>query len=322
MGFLDNSGDIILDAVLTDTGRKRLAEGDFSIVKFALGDDEINYQLYNPSHPSGSSYYDLEIVQTPVLESFTNNTSTMKSRLITVNSNNLLYLPVIKEETTGADTKKHTSGVFLVAVDDKTQRTTPFDPTSTGVRGGVGRLDNNDKVDGVLFGKDPGAVDSRIRLDQGIDNTNKPKTTALNTTLIEDSYIIQIDGRFGDIVDINGKDLTTSLGLTSAEDDDGFLFYTVDSSATTMLTKIGTNAAAVSSIAGSRGSRLEFKIKASEVLKDNFSYFDRYGFISSIVTSDRTIPIKAIDTTVRVTGIKLGYSIDIPVRFVKATDSI
>ena len=46
MAFLDNSGDIILDAVLTDTGRLRLAKGDgsFNITKFALGDDEINYE--------------------------------------------------------------------------------------------------------------------------------------------------------------------------------------------------------------------------------------------------------------------------------------
>ena len=45
MAFLDNSGDIILDAVLTDTGRMRLAKGDgtFKIVKFALSDDEIVY---------------------------------------------------------------------------------------------------------------------------------------------------------------------------------------------------------------------------------------------------------------------------------------
>ena len=49
MAFLDNSGDIILDAVLTDTGRARLARGDgsFKIVKFSLGDDEINYQSYD-----------------------------------------------------------------------------------------------------------------------------------------------------------------------------------------------------------------------------------------------------------------------------------
>ena len=56
MGFLDNSGDIILDAVLTDLGRKRLAEGSFSISRFALGDEEINYALYNKNHPRGSAY--------------------------------------------------------------------------------------------------------------------------------------------------------------------------------------------------------------------------------------------------------------------------
>lgn len=51
MGFLDNSGDIILDAVLTDLGRKRLAEGNgsFNISKYAFGDDEIDYTLYDKS---------------------------------------------------------------------------------------------------------------------------------------------------------------------------------------------------------------------------------------------------------------------------------
>ena len=49
MAFLDNSGDIILDAVLTDLGRKRLAEGNFRITQFALGDDEIDYSLPIPS---------------------------------------------------------------------------------------------------------------------------------------------------------------------------------------------------------------------------------------------------------------------------------
>jgi hypothetical protein len=65
MSFLDNSGDIILDAVLTDTGRYRLAKGDgtFRITKFALGDDEINYGSYNINHASGSAYFDLSILQ-------------------------------------------------------------------------------------------------------------------------------------------------------------------------------------------------------------------------------------------------------------------
>ena len=96
MAFLDNSGDIILDAVLTDTGRMRLARGDgsFRIVSFALGDDEIDYSNYSAVTSSG--YEDLTIMQTPVLEAFTNNASSMKSKLITIPNPSLLYLPVVK----------------------------------------------------------------------------------------------------------------------------------------------------------------------------------------------------------------------------------
>ena len=98
MGFLDNSGDIILDAVLTDLGRKRLAEGNgtFKVSKFALSDDEIDYGLYDKNNTSGSAYYDINILQTPVLEAFTNNMSSMKSRLLSIARKDLLYLPVIK----------------------------------------------------------------------------------------------------------------------------------------------------------------------------------------------------------------------------------
>ena len=55
MAFLDNSGDIILDAVLTDEGRRRLAraDGSFKITKFALGDDEIDYSSFQINHASG-----------------------------------------------------------------------------------------------------------------------------------------------------------------------------------------------------------------------------------------------------------------------------
>ena len=93
MGFLDNSGDIILDAVLTDHGRQVLSKGDgsFQITKFALGDEEIDYSLYNTSHGSGSAYYDLQILQTPVLEAFTDNAASMKSKLVTYEAFDLLF---------------------------------------------------------------------------------------------------------------------------------------------------------------------------------------------------------------------------------------
>ena len=98
MAFLDNSGDIILDAVLTDTGRRRLArrDGTFKVAKFALGDDEINYRLFNACHASGSAYFDLEVLQTPVLEAFTDPESLMHHRLMSLSRNDILYLPIIE----------------------------------------------------------------------------------------------------------------------------------------------------------------------------------------------------------------------------------
>ena len=123
MAFLDNSGDIILDAVLTDLGRERLSRGDgsFRIEKFALGDDEIDYALYDKNHPSGSAYYGLEILQTPVLEAFTNNAASMRSRLMSIADNNLLYLPIMALAQGDQNREPFYQGTYIVAVDENTQ---------------------------------------------------------------------------------------------------------------------------------------------------------------------------------------------------------
>jgi len=122
MAFLDNSGDIILDAVLTETGRRRMAQGDFKITKFALGDDEIDYSLYNKNHPSGSAYYDLEILQTPVFEAFTQVNAGINYGLLPTSATDLLYLPVGKinelsavTSATSAIASSGSSGVFIVS---------------------------------------------------------------------------------------------------------------------------------------------------------------------------------------------------------------
>ena len=164
MGFLDNSGDIILDAVLTDHGRKLLAKGDgsFQITRFALADDEINYTLYNTSHASGSAYYDLEILQTPVLEAFTDNAGSVKSKLISYGSMNLLYLPVLKINQ--IEKKMHASGSFMIAVDRETEGTANDNTYSVALDSAGG------SVDGVLKGESLSG-NNFIRIDQGIDST-------------------------------------------------------------------------------------------------------------------------------------------------------
>lgn len=85
MGYLDNS-ILTIDAVLTKKGRELLARGDgsFAITQFALADDEVDYTLYNPKHPSGSAYYGEAIENMPILEAFTDENQVMKYKLATL----------------------------------------------------------------------------------------------------------------------------------------------------------------------------------------------------------------------------------------------
>ena len=85
MGYLNNSV-ITVDAILTKKGRELLArnDGSFRITQFALSDDEIDYTLYNPTHPSGSAYYGEAIDNMPLLEAFPDEQQIMKYKLITL----------------------------------------------------------------------------------------------------------------------------------------------------------------------------------------------------------------------------------------------
>jgi hypothetical protein len=85
MGYLNNSV-VTIDAILTDTGRQLLAQNDgsFRITQYALADDEIDYTLYNPTHPSGSAYYGQAIENMPLLEAFPQATQVMKYKLVTL----------------------------------------------------------------------------------------------------------------------------------------------------------------------------------------------------------------------------------------------
>ena len=85
MGYLDNS-IVTVDAILTKKGRELLARGDgsFKITQFALADDEIDYTMYNPTHPSGAAYYGEAIENMPLMEAFPDETQIMKYKLATL----------------------------------------------------------------------------------------------------------------------------------------------------------------------------------------------------------------------------------------------
>jgi hypothetical protein len=85
MGYLNN-GVITVDAILTKKGRELLAQGrgNFNITQFALSDDEIDYDLWNPSHPEGSDYFGAVIENMPITEAIPDETQSMKYKLITL----------------------------------------------------------------------------------------------------------------------------------------------------------------------------------------------------------------------------------------------
>ena len=310
MAFLDNSGDIILDAVLTDEGRRLLARGDgsFRITKFALGDDEINYTLYDKNNTSGSAYYDLEILQSPILEAFTNNASSMKNRLITLSRNDFLYLPIIKLNERMPSTKRTQSGfgvnTFIITVDKDTETNPALDFGASGLIRGSGEE----------------RTTNFIRCDQGLDTvaTEISPARSLSAELVESSYLIEIDNRLGKIVSRNNLNINAPLSFI---DDDNIATYMVDGTNfvedinNTDIIQIATD----QTLSGPRGTKLEFSVVASDDLYSSEYFFDLLGSnASSVIVGGETLTsVKYIDTTVRITGMSTGYRLDVPIRFVK-----
>jgi len=81
MGILDND-TVIVDAILTKLGRNKLRQGQpLGITQYAFGDTGVDYNLYNPDHPSGSDAYGQAITGLPQLEAVPDDDVFMRSRL-------------------------------------------------------------------------------------------------------------------------------------------------------------------------------------------------------------------------------------------------
>lgn len=315
MGFLDNSGDIILDVVLTDHGRMLLAKGDgsFQITKFALGDEEIDYSLYDKLHASGSAYYDLEILQTPILEAFTNNASSMKTRLQTYTNLELLFLPVLRLNLNSPENDWVETGTsanaFVVAVNAETED----DGGSSASFNGVAVTSDGKVRQGFILGETLGGT--VIKVDQGIDSIEISPKRRLDDDLKETSYIVQIDNRLGKLVDTQGN-----LAAFDYIDDDNIAYYTVDLGDTFVkeITVDTTDPKEV--IRGPRGTRVEFRIQSSMDLNTSSYLFEQLGGETDLDNRNPvagTSTVYYIDSNVRLTGVKTGVMIDVPVRYVR-----
>jgi len=316
--FLDNSGDIILDAVLTDVGRKMLAraDGSFRIVSFALGDDEINYSLYDTSKSSANR--DLNILKTPVLEAIPEAAAAIKQRLITLKGlNEQLYLPVARINATSmvgmpyatSTDNGGTSNQFVVLVNDTavkkyTENRDTSDPNQKTVPDGF--------IDGTSFTT---AYTTAVAVDQGLDTTAISWNTSVPADLVEDTYILEIDDRLGKVVNPNGDPIDASF-----IDTNNIATYVL--SAADFYTSAPDASQGDSVISGPRGQRLKFSLWGSSDIANSDYLFDTIGTdVSSYFPTQKAsgnTTAKTIDAIVRVRGDKTGISVNIPFRFVRA----
>ncbi len=119
MGFLQgDTNNIIIDAVLTDTGRQFLArnDGSFSTIKFAFGDDEVDYSIIQKyGRTVGKEKIEKN---TPIFEALTNGSLAQKYKCIALSNPNLVRLPSLQLQS-GAST---TTGTVQLASGGTTGR--------------------------------------------------------------------------------------------------------------------------------------------------------------------------------------------------------
>ena len=327
MGFLDNSGDIILDAVLTNLGRKKMANGTFSISKCAFGDDEVDYGLYNKSHPSGSAYYDLEILQTPIMEAFSQANAVINYGLMTNTTTDLLYLPVLEpnEKIVVSNTVAKSGSVFYVA-DTNTDTSTKLLLSTALTSTNYFTVSNQYSGPAILV--EAGLNTSDIKGDAA----NRTTYLASNN-LIDNYFYVYYDSRF--INAVLGPSSTSIYNNTDSGTGTPTLNYSLvrAPSVSTDLAFENYSAArvsaisngivydathtpsdtAVSSIQGPRSVALLLNFEVVPTLDVEYS---RYGVTSTALFADGN-NYSYLDTTVYIQGVGTGVQTQLPIRIIK-----
>ena len=333
MSFLDNSGDIILDAVLTDLGRKKMADGNFLIDNFALGDDEINYSQYNKSHPSGSAYYDLEILQTPILQAFTQINAGINYGLLTMSDTQILYMPSLVPNEKQAPMQGRYSGIYYVAVNTDTASALKDE----------GLTDK--QIQNVVTTTNPS-----IYIESGIDTTELSNTQANQSTYIigknlsNSKYTLSVDSRIvgsvmgpsatnvGYSLSSDGQTYTVAeaLATITGNSNDGSLKnysqYSIRGITSQVFqTSAGQAATAFTAISGPTDSITYFKVNVMEELKTTgtapqlYSTLGRTGVAGSTIfaAASTSYTYDYIDTMAYISGDASGAQVGVSLRIIR-----
>jgi hypothetical protein len=152
-----------------------------------MADDEVDYTLYNPNHPSGSAFYGEAIENMPVLEAFPDETQIMKYKLMTL-PRGTSKLPVINVGYASISLRQAASLVITPQTLNYLGSNSTFEPDGYTVTVGDARLLST--FTGI------GIDTTNLNISNGSTTTN----TQLSKTVIGTSFTLvgtTIDTLFG-----------------------------------------------------------------------------------------------------------------------------
>ena len=317
--FLDNSGDIILDAVLTDIGRQRLAraDGTFKITAFSFGDDEINYKLYDSTKSTAAK--DINILKSPVFEAFTNAATSLQYNLVTLQGKDkTLFLPVAKLNT-NSPTGPFPGFPYASSTDNgSTENQFVVLSNQLAVDKYIGQNTTGSGLpNGFINGVTPvEAATDRIVVDQGLDTNQLSFQTVIDQDLNEDTYLLQVDDRLLKVVSPGG-----TPAVESFIDTDNIATYVLSNQGNNVYFTNGAGGQSAqfgqSPIKGPRGSIFKLSFFAAPTVASSDYFFDQLGSTKTSYFPDST-NAKVIDSTIRLRGNKTGITLEIPLRIVRA----
>ena len=204
MGFLDNTS-ITVDAILTKKGRELLARGqdEFRITKFALADDEIDYNLWDTAHPNGSNYYGAVIENMPLLEAFVDENQLMRYKLTTLpkltaklpilelpspslSFNGAGIIQVVAPNTRNGSDSSYTFTLFnsdVATLNNVSGGSPEFGSNAQRKNGGIGKFDDPVLKAPAVFLNDEEAKRSITTVGKSVRIISRSLTTLTNTNL-------------------------------------------------------------------------------------------------------------------------------------------
>ena len=326
MAFLDNSGTIIIDAIITEIGRKKMAQGNFKIIKFALGDDEVDYRHYSASGLT-TALQDAKITAQPLFEALSEPNAVIDYGLTTFDRQDLLYLPVIKANNKIRGFAKPSGSYYYISANTQTSRKlkTVF-------------KDNDYFIESDSLSK------TKIVFEAGIDNRihadkENRQRLLINNGFLDNYFNIYCDTRFIENVlstdsssifrnDLSGalkqelKLLSTAVPVSMHPIIDQYGTYIIEGAADHIYQyNTVVNSHTLSAILGPRGTMAALNLKLFPELRgdSNHSPDNRYSLFGE---TDQTLfggadKYDYIDTSIYIEGLSSNARLQIPIRIIR-----